>query len=72
MTDDHHHHIRDLVSRALDEDGYVLGLAGALEAVAEHAKLRAIGEEAFVEMARAAFHAVSRGNPGEGGVELGP
>jgi hypothetical protein len=58
--DEHQRRIRDLVSRALDEDGYVLGLAGALEAVAEHARLRAVDESAFLDMARAAYHAVLR------------
>jgi hypothetical protein len=71
--DEHHHRIRALVGRALDEDGYVLGLRGALEAVAEHARLRAIDEDAFLEMARAAFHAVLREQaPEQEGIELPP
>jgi hypothetical protein len=71
---DHHRRIRELVGRALDEDGYVLGLAGALEAVAEHARLRAIDEDGFVAMAREAFHAVLReGAPSdEHAIELPP
>jgi hypothetical protein len=59
-NEEHQRHIRALVSRALDEDGFVLALPGALEAVAEHARLRAIDEDTFVELARAAYQAVIR------------
>jgi hypothetical protein len=52
--------IRDLVSRALDEDGFVLALPGALQAVAEHARLRAMDEDTFVELARSAYQAVTQ------------
>jgi len=70
---DHHRRIRELVSRALDEDGYVLALGGALEAVAEHARLRAVDEDGFVELARAAFHAVLREHaPPQEGIDLPP
>jgi hypothetical protein len=52
--------IRDRVAAVLDDDGFVLAVDGALEAVAEHARLRAMDEDTFVERARAAFQAVAR------------
>ena len=70
--DAHQRHVRDVVSRALDEDAYALGLPGALEAVAEHARLRALDEDAFVALARAAFHAVLMEHAPEHGIDLPP
>jgi len=59
--------IREAVRRALDEDGFVLAVDGALEAVAEHARLRAMDEETFVERARAAYQAAAgEGAPKDG------
>lgn len=62
--------VREQVARALDDDGFVLGLPGALQAVAEHARLRAVDEEAFVALARAAYQAVAMEHAPEGGVDL--
>ena len=67
---DHQQVTRDRVSRALDEDGFVLGLPGALQAVAEHARLRAMDEDTFVALARAAYQAVAMENVPEGGIDL--
>lgn len=67
---DHQRTVRERVSRALDEDGFVLGLPGALQAVAEHARLRAVDEDAFVALARAAYQAVASEHAPEGGIEL--
>jgi hypothetical protein len=72
VTTEHQRAVRDRVSRALDDDGFVLGLPGALQAVAEHARLRAVDEEAFVALARAAYQAVATENVPEGGVDLPP
>jgi hypothetical protein len=51
--------IRARVAAVLDDDGFVLAVDAALEAVAEHARLRAVDEESFVERARAAYQAVA-------------
>lgn len=69
---EHQRLVRDRVSRALDDDGFVLGLPGALQAVAEHARLRAVDEEAFVALARAAYQAVTTEHVPEGGIDLPP
>jgi hypothetical protein len=62
--------IREAVSRVLDEDGFVLAVDGALEAVAEHARLRAMDEETFVERARAAYQAVAMESAPKDGIDL--
>lgn len=51
--------IRARVAAVLDDDGFVLAVDAALEAVAEHARLRAVDEDTFVERARAAYQAVA-------------
>lgn len=60
--------IRARIAAVLDDDGFVLAVDGALQAVAEHARLRAMDEETFVERARAAYRAVvaERAVPHEG------
>ena len=71
MTDaEHQRAVRERVSHALDDDGFVLGLPGALQAVAEHARLRAVDEESFVALARAAYQVVASEHVPEGGVDL--
>ena len=67
---DPHRRMREAVSRVLDDDGFVLGVGGALEAVAEHARLRAMDEETFVERARAAYLAVVMEHAPKDGIEL--
>lgn len=69
---DHQRRIREAVARVLDDDGFVLAVSGALEAVAEHARLRAMDEETFVERARAAYQSVATAGSTalEGGVDL--
>jgi hypothetical protein len=60
--------IRARIAAVLDDDGFVLAVDGALQAVAEHARLRAVDEDTFVERARAAYQAVAmeRAMPQEG------
>lgn len=63
--------IRDRVARVLDDDGFVLAVDEALEAVAEHARLRAVDEDTFVERARAAYRRVAmEGAPKEEGIDV--
>jgi predicted lipid-binding transport protein (Tim44 family) len=61
---------REAVSRALDEDAYVLGVDGALQAVAAHARLRVMDEDTFVERARAAFQAILMESAPRDGLEI--
>lgn len=68
MTD--RRRIRDLVAKVLDEDGFVLAVDEAMEAVAEHARLRAIDEDTFVERARAAYQRVATQSVPEQGIDL--
>lgn len=70
MADDLPRRIRESVARVLDEDGFVLAVDGALLAVAEHARLRAMDEDTFVARARAAYQAVAMENVPEGGIDL--
>ncbi len=69
---EHQRAVRERVSLALDEDGFVLGLSGALQAVAEHARLRAVDEDGFVAMARAAYQAVATEHAPQDGMDLPP
>ena len=66
----HQRSVREAVGRVLDDDGFVLAVEGALEAVAEHARLRAMDEDTFVERARAAYQAVAMEHAPEGGIDL--
>jgi hypothetical protein len=69
-TGDQHRRMREAVARVLDDDGFVLGVGGALEAVAEHARLRAMDEETFVERARAAYQTVAMEHAPKDGIDL--
>jgi hypothetical protein len=62
--------IRGRVARVLDDDGFVLAVDGALEAVADHARLRAMDEDAFVERARAAYQRVAMEHAPQDGIDL--
>ncbi|MFT3775380.1 MAG: hypothetical protein QM820_59295 [Minicystis sp.] len=72
MSGDHARRIREAVARVLDDDGFVLAVDGALQAVAEHARLRAMDEDTFVERARAAYQAVVMEHAPQDGIELPP
>jgi hypothetical protein len=67
---DHQDQIRARVGAVLEDDGFVLAVDGALMAVAEHARLRAMDEDTFVERARAAYLAVAMANAPQGGIDL--